>query len=308
MHFETQAVQLQQPKHIICLATSSLLVSVDVNVWSATKQDRVISSEVTTSKRADANAGRFVKNLLANNAFHKDIINYRQTIYNWMKRKTYRWNNTQDLLPVVDLETFKEEYSEHEKSFKALVDSFCDKYDSIRSNMAFSQGDMYNAEDYPEVEEVRRKFGCRLYVSEVPEQDFRCQVASDLASDLKITYERQAREIVKNVLHQQIGRVTEVMESISHCCGTHEVTTKDGEVKSKKRKIYDSTLEKAKELCRTYSQFKLVDNEDSRKLQSVIKLLDNALTGIDSELLRESDMVRDKVKTNVDDILSKFSF
>lgn len=147
MHFETQAVQLQQPNHIISLATSSLLVSVDVNVWSATKQDRVISSEVTTSKKADANAGRFVKNLLANNAFHKDIINYRQTIYNWMKRKTYRWNNTQDLLPVVDLETFKEEYSEHEKSFKALVDSFCDKYDSIRSNMAFSQGDMYNAED-----------------------------------------------------------------------------------------------------------------------------------------------------------------
>jgi len=98
MHY----VELQQPKHITSLATSAVLVSVDVNVWSATKQDRGISSEVTKLKRADSNAGRFVKNLLANNIYHKDLVNYRQTIYNWLKRSTYRWNVSQDLLPTIN--------------------------------------------------------------------------------------------------------------------------------------------------------------------------------------------------------------
>jgi len=303
MHY----VELQQPKHITSLATSAVLVSVDVNVWSATKQDRGISSEVTKLKRADSNAGRFVKNLLANNIYHKDLVNYRQTIYNWAKRNTYRWNVSQDLLPTINLEKFKSEYDEHQTEFYRLLDDFCDRYDTIKSNMAFSQGDMYNADDYPSVDEVRSKFACNLYVSEVPEQDFRCQVAQDLASDLKLQYQKQAEEIVKNVLHQQTERITNVMESIAHCCGTQEVT-KDGKTTTKKRKIYDSTIEKAKELCETIRNFQLTDDEHSTRLRSVANQLDDTLQGVDSEKLRVSDSTRERVKNDVEDILSKFQF
>lgn len=304
MHY----VELQQPKHITSLATSAVLVSVDVNVWSATKQDRGISSEVTKLKRADSNAGRFVKNLLANNIYHKDLVNYRQTIYNWLKRSTYRWNVSQDLLPTINLEKFKTEYDEHQTEFYRLLDDFCDRYDTIKSNMAFSQGDMYNADDYPSVDEVRSKFGCNLYVSEVPEQDFRCQVAQDLANDLKLQYQKQAEEIVKNVLHQQTERITDVMESIAHCCGTQEITSEDGRTTTKKRKIYDSTIEKAKELCKTIKNFKLNDNEVSQRLSDAVTSLERSLDGVDSEQLRVSDSTRERVKSDVEDILSKFKF
>jgi len=309
MYYQTETdTTLQSPNHLTSLATSAVLVTVDVNVWSATKQDRTISGEVTSSKKADPNAGRFVKNLLANNVHHKDLVNYRQTIYNWVKAKTYRWNNSQDLLPTIELESFKQEYDKHEKEFNRLLSEFCDKYDSIKSNMAFAQGDMYNIQDYPSVEEVRRKFGCKLYISEVPSHDFRCSVAQDLADDLKVNYQRQCEEIVKNVLHQQTDRIVNVMESISHCCGTQEITTKEGEVKSKKRKIYDTTIEKAKSLCRSISQFDVLNNEDSAKLRDACRLLDNALTGVSIDALRESDYTRERVKNEVDDILNKFQF
>jgi uncharacterized membrane protein YccC len=173
--------------------------------------------------------------------------------------------------------------------------------------MAFSQGDMYNADDYPDVSEVRSKFACNLYVSEVPEQDFRCQVAQDLANDLKLQYQKQAEEIVKNVLHQQTERITNVMESIAHCCGTQEIT-KDGKTTTKKRKIYDSTIEKAKELCETIRNFQLTDSEHSTRLRSVANQLDDTLQGVDSEKLRVSDSTRERVKNDVEDILSKFQF
>ncbi len=97
------------------------------------------------------------------------------------------------------------------------------------------------------------------------------------------------------------------MESIAHCCGNQEVTAKDGTIKTKKRKIYDTTIEKAKDLCRTIGGFKYVDNEHSRTLQSVAKQLDDALTGVSSETLRDSDYTRDKVKNEVEDISSKFA-
>ena len=75
-------MELTKPDHLISLASSAVLVSVDISVWSATKQDRGISDEVTTSKNADKHAGRYVKNLLANHPKHKAVVNYRQTIYN----------------------------------------------------------------------------------------------------------------------------------------------------------------------------------------------------------------------------------
>ncbi len=127
-----------------------------------------------------------------------------------------------------------------------------------------------------------------------------------LPNDLKRSL-ASCEEIVSNVLHQQTGRVIEVMESIAHCCGNQEVTAKDGTIKTKKRKIYDTTIEKAKDLCRTIGGFKYVDNEHSRTLQSVAKQLDDALTGVSSETLRDSDYTRDKVKNEVEDILSKFA-
>lgn len=299
--------ELQQPSHIVSLATSAVLVSVDVNVWSATKQDRVISDEITKQKKADQSAGRFVKNLLADDQFHKQVSNYRQTIYNWLQRSTFRWNNSQNILPVVSLEKFKTEFNAHEVEFNRLLDNFINNYQIIVGNMAFKQGDMFNKDDYPDASEVRNKFGIKLYVSEVPSHDWRCQISQDIASDLKLQYERQAEGIVQNIVSEQAERITEVLESISHCCGVQEI--KDaitGEVRTKKRKIYESTIDKAKEMCRTFKQFKPIKNSISDKLEDAINKLEQTLNGVDSELIRDSDAVRNKVQSEVNDILEKF--
>ena len=300
-------MELSKPNHIISLATSAVLVSVDVNVWSATKQDRGISDEVTTLKKADASAGRFVKNLLADDLFHKRVSNYRQTIYNWLKRSTFRWNNSQDLLPVVNLQKFKQEFSDHEAEFNRLLDSFVNNYSNIVGNMAFKQGDMFNRNDYPDANEVRDKFGIKLYVSEVPSHDWRCNISNDIAEDLKQQYEKQAEGIINHVVTEQMDRLVDVMESISHCCGVSETTDAiTGETKTKKRKIYDTTIEKAKELCKTFKEFRPLDNEMTSRLSDAVTKLENSLHGVDSETIRDSDAVRNKVKSDIDDILSKF--
>ena len=297
---------MQKPNSIISLATSAVLVSVDVNVWSATKQDRGISDEVTNSKNADNSAGRFVKNLLADNHHHKRVANYRQTIYNWLKRSTYRWNNSQDLLPVLALEKFKTEYQEHESEFYRLLDDFLLHYSSIVSDMAFKQGDMFNRNDYPDIDQVRGKFGIRLFVAEVPTQDFRCAVAEDIADDLKQQYESQADQIITGILSQQQERLAELLESISHCCGVQEINETGSPVtKTKKRKIYDTTIEKAREIASMYKDFNLTGNKD---LADAARSLENTLNGVTAELIRDSDAVRDKVKNDVDDILGKFGF
>jgi hypothetical protein len=297
-------MELNQPKHIISLATSSVIVSADVSVWSATKQDREISHEVTTAKKADQNAGRFVKSLLAGDVSHKNLLNYRQTVYNWLRRSTFDWNGSNRLLPVINLPKFKSEFHEHEKAFFALRDIFLDKYPNIVSDMAFKQGDMFTREEYPSVDQIRNKFTIRLFVNEVPTNDHRCNIAQDLADDLKVHYEQQAESIVKGVADESLLRLAEVMQSISHCCGVDVIgTSPDGEEKTKKRKIYEATIQKARDYCETFQAFNLTN---SALLLEASVSLEKALNGISAEDIRESDAVRTHVKDEVDSILSKF--
>lgn len=299
-------MELQKPKHLISLASSAVLVSIDTHVWSATKQDRGISNDVADSKRANRNAGKYVKNLLADHPKHKAIINYRQTIYNWTKRRTYRWNDANDLLPSVDVPRFKQEFNEHQATFNKLVDDFIASYSTIVSDMAFKAGDMFNRDDYPAVDELRHKFGVHLYVSEVPMSDFRCGIASEIADDLFQTYSKQAEEIVSHVVMEQKTRFIEVMQSISHCCGVDEIGVDDntGETKTRKRKIYDTTIQKALEMCETFKGFNLSSDPE---LELARASLERALHDVSASDIRESDAVRSSVKEDVDSILSKFS-
>ena len=293
---------LTKPEHLISLASSAVLVSVDISVWSATKQDRGISDEVTSAKNADKSAGRYVKNLLANHPKHKAVVNYRQTIYNWLQRRTYRWNQSQNLLPSVDVPKFKQEYHEHELAFHSLVDDLINQYDDIVSDMAFKQGDMFDRSDYPHKDQVKAKFSLQLYVSEVPMNDFRCGIAQDIADDLFTTLNKQAGRIIESVHQEQSERMIEVMQSISHCCG-HDETEVNGEVRTKKRKIYDTTIQKALEMCETFKRFNL---KNSPELEQARASLERILNDVKAEDLRDSDAVRHHVKEGIDDILSKF--
>ena len=295
-------MNLEMPEHLISLSSSAVLVSVDISVWSATKQDRGISDEVTTSKNADKHAGRYVKNLLANHPKHKAVVNYRQTIYNWLQRRTYRWNQSQNLLPSVDVPKFKQEYHEHEIAFHALVDELITQYDSIVSDMAFKQGTMFNRNDYPVKEQVAGKFSLNLYVSEVPMNDFRCGIAQDIAEDLFTTLSKQSARIIDSIAQEQSERMLEVMESITHCCGVDESEV-NGETRTKRRKIYDTTIQKALEMCESFKRFNL---KNDSALEQARASLEKVLSGVKAEDIRDSDAVRHHVKEGIDDILSKF--
>jgi hypothetical protein len=293
--------ELSQPKQIISLATSAHIVSVEVNVWTATKQDRAISNEVTSMKNADSEAGKFTKNLLSSSPEHKSLMNYRQTIYNWLQRSTYDWSGSSRLLPLVNLVKFMKEFEAHDKEFNRLLDEFINKYPQIVSDAAFKQGDMFDRTQYPDAVVVRSKFRIKLFVTTVPQNDFRSNISSVIAEDLKNHYERQVGEIIDNVMVDASERFMEIASRISNAC-TESEPNEDGKVKRKK--IYDTTITQAKEICTTLKEFNLTNNQE---LETARQRLEQALRDVTVDDLRESSYVRSVVKNDVDDILSKFA-
>ena len=292
--------ELQQPKQVISLATSALIVSVEVNVWTATKQDKQISNEVTTLKNATSESGKFTKNLLSNSPKHKALLNHRQTVYNWLQRCTYDWAGKMRLLPQIGLEKFMKEYNELEQDFKKLYQDFKAEYPSMVSDAAFKQGDMFDRSEYPEPDDLDSKFRMKLLVTQVPKNDFRSNISSAIADDLTSHYEEQMKEIVERAMADASERLVLFASRISNACAESEAND-DGKVKRKK--IYESTISQAKEICDTLKAFNLTNNAE---LETARAQLEAALDGVSLEDLRESSYVRATVKESVDDMLSKF--
>ena len=300
----TESYELQQPEHIVSLATSSMLVSVDVNVWTATKQDRGISDEVTTMKKAELGTAKVTKYLFAKNPKHHRIVKLRQLILKWLRHSTYRWNNAQDLLPTVDLEKFKAEYDKYESEFNTAVEDFLENYQTLVSDEAFKQGDMFDKNDYPSVEELRHKFNIRLFVAEVPSHDFRCQVSQDTADDLKAEYQQQANDIVDKVLAKQKVRIVDFLSRLSSNIDEDKKVDENGNTTYKKKPIKEKLVNEIKDWVKTTKDF---NPSNDINLSNVANDIEKVMSGVSTDLLRDSDSTRAEVKQGIDDILSKFN-
>jgi hypothetical protein len=288
-----------------------MLVSTDIRVWSATKQNKEVADEVTRSKKASEKAGKFVQHLLAGDDRHGEIKRYRATIDNWHRRKAFQWNKGQSYVFTSDLQEYMQEWREHKAEFERLVENFCLSYPHIVSKMAFDnsgQGEMFDRNYYPSVEEVKSRFRCDIFVSEVPECDPRCEIAQDLMHDLKDNFARQCSDKIDAMVQQQTDMLVEVMQSLVKTCGGTEEYKVKGVTKTRNSPISASTLHKAIDYCRRFKKYTLVDSDANSKLQSAIKLLDDTLNGVDIKTLRESDIVRDNVKSNIENILDKLDF
>ena len=293
---------LKKPEHITSLATSGILLRAKVKVWTATKQDRDISDEVTSNKKAARNAGRYTKQLFADVQELRVLLNDRQTWYNFIQRVTYPWDGEWGYLPTSRIPQVMAEINQRKAKSMELLENFINAMPAAVSNEAFVQGDMFNRDDYPTPDEVRSKFRIIVQTMNIPEGDYRVTIADDLAQDLKRNFEAQTRDIIKDIHAKQNDQLVKVLQSFSHCCDS-ETVMEDGEIKVKRRKMYESTLTDALELCNTFAEFNLTNDtrlEDARR--DLLRVLD----GVTIDQLRNSDTKRTVVKEGVDDILSKF--
>ena len=299
------SIELEKPKHIGSIASSMVLVSVEVRLWTGTVADNEVSDEVTTAKRAEQGSGVFVKNLLGQSKAHRKIRAHRQRVYNWVHEVTYPWAPKWGALPNIELPKFMTQYEQYDRERKALIEEFIAEYPVIVSDAAFKLNGLFKREDYPSVDEVRAKHGMMLYTSEVPSGDFRNRVGLEMAEDLQRHYNRQANAAIEGLVAGQIGKLEKVLRALSHCCDMNTVTNEDGTTTLTRRKLHESTLKEAVEYCDTFRQF---NPTGDTRLEAIRADLEQVLLNKDFEQLRKSDAVRAQTKSEVDSILSKFGF
>lgn len=302
----TAAPILALPTSIVSLASSGYIVRIRQRVMTFTKADKGIGAKVSADAGADRTVGKFNHDLFAGDPHLRALLNHRQTVYNWETRRFYDldWSGSEHFCPVMMFAKVNEEFAALWNEHAALKKAWGDAYDSAIARMAFVRGSLFNRADYPSRDAMLAKFQLDMTVTEVPQGDYRNAIAQETAEYLRADLERQAQRAIGTMLNKQKAQLLTVLKSLSNCCELVTSVDADGNVKTKRKKLYDTTVERALELVDLFSQFNLTGDAD---LEAARAGLAAALDGVSIEALKESDTLRTIMKEQVDDVLKVFA-
>jgi len=281
------------------IASSAVLVELNISVWPANKVDREMTETVNANASAVRDASQTRKNLFAGTSLRKDIEKLAARIRLYHNQHTLPWaDKGQRLLPTKLFMEYKQTMNNYEAQFKQMCNNFFFEYPRLVNEAQQHLGTMYRASDYPELTEVEMKFGFRMAIDPIPESgDFRLDISAQDLDEMKQNYEAKFDERLAEAMRTPWERLHEVLSAMSK-----KLTDEDGD---EKKRYHDSLVTNAVDLCGLLDKMNITNDP---KLEEARKQLELTMLGADIETIKDSATVRESMKNKVDAILQKFEW
>lgn len=282
------------------ISASAVLVELNISVWPASKVDREITEKVNTDASAVAGASQTKKNLFAGTSLRKDIEKFAARVRLYHNQHTLPWaDKGERLLPTKLFMEYKQAMNDYERTFTQMCNNFYIDYDKLVLEAQNNLGQLYKAEDYPPLEEVKLKFGFRRSVKPVPESgDFRLDVPTDDLEELKQEFIAQQETKLAEAMREPWERLHKMLLGMSE--KLTEVTDDDG-----KKRYHDSLVSNPLELCALLTKMNVTNDP---KLEEARRQVEVTMLGANIEAIKEDAGVRSELKSKVDSILKKFEW
>ena len=287
---------------IVSISSSSMLVDLSIHSWTGIMIDRDTTQMIDTVNSTTTNAGKYSKNLFAGTKDLHEIAKFESRIRAWNISQTLPWSDKgQRLLPSSRFFEYKTALSQYESMRKDMIEKFLDKYEDLILEAERALGGLFKRDDYPDKAQVAKQFEFKYSFLPVPVAgDFRVDIGNDAIDELTTQFNTSVNERVNNAMADVTWRLEDCLKRMSERLSDNET----GEA-SKKKIFRDTLVTNAQELCEDLKHLNITNNphiEDARKQ------LSKAVQDIDAESLRDSAHHRLEVKSQVDDILSKFNW
>lgn len=174
----------------------AMLAAVHVSIWTAVKHDKKVSNEVAINHGASTSAGRYNKQLLMGAEKLEEIRTLAGQIRQHFYKVSLPWSDEGfRLLPAHLYFDLTKAMREFEASFQAAVDAFLLVYPSYIEQVRPSLNGLFQAEDYPSADKLRKKFGVKLEVLPIPSgSDFRVDLSAEEQARVARDIDRGVRE------------------------------------------------------------------------------------------------------------------
>ena len=283
------------------ISNSAMLVELNISVWTAAVTDRKATAKVTDDAKASADAGQFKKNLMAGTTLRKEIADYAAICRTWHNGRTMPWSDRGPrLLPTSMFFDYKQEANAKRDYFMDKVERFCAAYPDLVDAAKQNLGDLYRAEDYPSVDDVRNKFGFQLVFSPVPESsDFRLVAADADLADLKAQYDAAYDSRVKDAMQSAWDKLHDMLTKM-----TEKLSEPEGE-DAKPKLFHASFITNVHDMCGMLSHFNITKDP---KLEEARRALEKLVSNVDIDDIRKDLGTRIDLKSQVDQVLTRFDW
>lgn len=281
------------------ISNSALLVELNIGVWTAAIQDRARTDDITYSNAAVKSAAKVTKNLMAGTGARKDIADYAAACRMWHNTKTLPWaDRGSRLIPLSLFFDYKQEADVRKATFDSMVDKFIDEYPDHVQKAKENLGALFDETDYPDAEDVRKKFSFKLVFSPMPEAgDFRLDIPAQDLEAIKEEYEASQQTRLAEAMREPWDRLYKVLQNISN-----KLTDTDAD---EKKRYHETLISNAQDLCTMLTHLNVTRDP---KLEQARRELQSALLGVDIVDIRESEATRADVKSKIDEVLKKYAW
>tara|TARA_R110000803_G_scaffold163913_1_gene227638 strand:+ start:20047 stop:20895 length:849 start_codon:yes stop_codon:yes gene_type:complete len=280
------------------ISSSAVLVEVNISVWPASKIDREVTDRVNSDAGAVHGASQTKKNLFAGTSLRANIEKLAARVRLYHNQNTLPWaDKGERLLPTKLFMDYKQTMNGYERTFNLLCEEFFDEYPRLVTEAPNALKGLYKAEDYPDLTEVRNKFGFRRSVKPLPEAgDFRLDIPAHDMEEMKVAYESQYSEKLADAMRTPWERLHGVLLGMSK---------KLEDSGDKKQRYHDSLITNPLELCELLTKLNITNDP---KLEDARRQVELAMLGANIEEVKDSPVVREDLKSKVDAILGKFEW
>jgi hypothetical protein len=259
-----------------------------------------VGLEVDSSKNTKVKAGNYHKNLLAGSPALEAVVKYAAQARLWNNLNTMPWSDNGQRIVTAEhfYNGYKAQLDTFRNNFDELTDNFLKQYPTLISAAAFQLGDLFDREEYPDVEDIKNKFRFNYSVTPVPTAgDFRIDINEQAKAELAAQYTTYFNQRVEGAMRDIWSRL--------HECLTH-MSDRLTDGQDGKRKIFhDTMLSNAMSLVDLLGRLNITNDEN---LEAARTQLSNAIRRVDTDDLKEQVGTRSEVKEQVDSILSKFNW
>jgi hypothetical protein len=194
---------------------------------------------------------------------------------------------------------YKQNMNTIERTMNAMIDDFLLSYDDLVLDAKLHLGSLFNSSDYPNIDELRDKFGFKLVFSPLPESnDFRLDIPQQDMQELSSKYESAFNDRLNDAMQENWSKLHKTLTHMS------EKLTETEDENSVKR-YHDSLVTNATELCGLLTHLNITKDP---KLEEARRSLELTMLGVGIEDIKDSPVVRSNVKNKVDEILNKFNW
>tara|TARA_R110000796_G_scaffold30866_1_gene82235 strand:- start:115 stop:1059 length:945 start_codon:yes stop_codon:yes gene_type:complete len=273
------------------LASSAMLVEVNISNWVGRKKDKRASADVTTQNHADTGVASVNKKLLANSDTLRAIQTHVTAVRTMHANMTMPWSNSGlRLLPTAQYFKYSQAMSEMQNEFDKLVSNFLDSYNDEVIDVQIKLGDLFSRDDYPTVEALQRKFGFGMNYMPLPDAgDFRVDIGNDALAEVQEKYSEFYAKQYNTAMNDVWTRLHKALTSMSERL--------DYGSKEDKKVFRDSLVGNVNDMIEL---LRVCNVTNSSQMSAMANSLEEAMSGVTPDALREDDTFRAETKAAVD--------